>query len=620
MKAGRRMGMIDLLFQIALNNVCISLALAIAAVIVGITIRRPAITYLMWLLVFVKLLTPPVVTIPVLPGSWMSNAAPLNNLNIYEQRDMQEVRVHEYAGSAYRSTSTGSTILDQGKQWLFLTWLLGSMVVFLWSLHRVYYFNRLLERESEMGTQEIQATFREIASFLGIKTIPAIYTISANLSPMVWWAGGKVRVIIPAALMKQMDSGQLRWILSHELAHVRRRDYMVRWIEWLACVCFWWNPVVWWARYNLRTNEELCCDALVLASLKPRPYVYGDSLLKAVEILARPAYRQPAMASGINGGDLLKRRVRMIVSKKHSRSNLRWLQVCILLGALIVLPLGLTKAQEGNENKPQKVDADRVEPQELEAAVRQKLEALQAGQISQKEAQKRLAELEQQLAQRSMNLDTTAHQLQELKTSVLQAQEAQKTRQISQKEAQKRLAELEQQLAQRSMNLDAAAHQLQETAGELSRKQAEMEALSETYQKKHAQLAALSETHTPAHPDVIRLSKELETLSAQLEKFRTVKIFKTTAPTARYAVLHPSTDYAAVLKAAVADGMLTEEYVEEKLAKLENAQFERYGRMLIDAVEAGNIPEEEAAARKAEYLELLNAMKEKRQLDLQEEE
>jgi hypothetical protein len=131
------MGMIDLLFKIALNNVCISLALAIAAVIVGITIRRPAITYLMWLLVFVKLLTPPVVTIPVLPGSWMSNAAPLNNLNIYEQRDMQEVRVHEYAGSAYRSTSTGSTILDQGKQWLFLTWLLGSMVVFLWSLHRV---------------------------------------------------------------------------------------------------------------------------------------------------------------------------------------------------------------------------------------------------------------------------------------------------------------------------------------------------------------------------------------------------------------------------------------------------------------------------------------------------
>ena len=563
------MGMIDLLFKIALNNVCISLALAIAAVTVGVTIRRPAVTYLMWLLVFLKLLTPPIVTIPVLQGSWMGDAAPLMNLNAYEQMDMQEVRLRENASSTYPSTATGSRVLDQGKQWLFLTWLLGSIVVFFWSLHRVYRFNRLLERESEMCTHEMQATFAEIASCLGIKTIPAIYAISANLSPMVWWAGGKVRVIIPVAFMKQMDSGQLRWILSHELAHVRRRDYVVRWIEWLACVCFWWNPVTWWARYNLRTNEELCCDALVLSSLKPKAYIYGDSLLKAVEILSSPAYRQPAMASGINGGDLLKRRVRMIVSKNHSRSNLRWLQVCILLGALIVLPLGLTKAQESNENKSQKLNADRAE-------------------------------------------------LQELKASVLQTQEALQAKEISQKEAQQRLAELEQQLAQRSKNLDSAAHKLQETAGELSRKQVTMEYLSATYQKKQAELEALSKTYSSAHPDVILLSKELEKLSAQIQKLQMVKISKATAPTDRSNVLLPGTDYAAILKVAVADGMLTEEYVEDKLAEMENAQFERYGRKLIDAVEAGNITEEEAAARKAEYLDLLNARKEKRQIGWQE--
>ena len=610
--------MIDLLFKIALNNVCISLALAIAAVTVGVTIRRPAVTYLMWLLVFLKLLTPPIVTIPVLQGSWMGDAAPLMNLNAYEQMDMQEVRLRENASSTYPSTATGSRVLDQGKQWLFLTWLLGSIVVFFWSLHRVYRFNRLLERESEMCTHEMQATFAEIASCLGIKTIPAIYAISANLSPMVWWAGGKVRVIIPVAFMKQMDSGQLRWILSHELAHVRRRDYVVRWIEWLACVCFWWNPVTWWARYNLRTNEELCCDALVLSSLKPKAYIYGDSLLKAVEILSSPAYRQPAMASGINGGDLLKRRVRMIVSKNHSRSNLRWLQVCILLGALIVLPLGLTKAQESNENKSQKLNADRAELQELKASVLQTQEALQAKEISQKEAQQRLAELEQQLAQRSKNLDSAAHKLQELKASVLQAQEALQTRQISQNEAQKRLAELEQQLAQRSKNLHSAAHKLQETAGELSRKQVTMEYLSATYQKKQAELEALSKTYSSAHPDVILLSKELEKLSAQIQKLQMVKISKATAPTDRSNVLLPGTDYAAILKVAVADGMLTEEYVEDKLAEMENAQFERYGRKLIDAVEAGNITEEEAAARKAEYLDLLNARKEKRQIGWQE--
>ena len=145
-----------------------------------------------------------------------------------------------------------------------------------------------------------------------------------------------------------------------------------------------------------------------------------------------------------------------------------------------------------------------------------------------------------------------------------------------------------------------------------------MEYLSATYQKKQAELEALSKTYSSAHPDVILLSKELEKLSAQIQKLQMVKISKATAPTDRSNVLLPGTDYAAILKVAVADGMLTEEYVEDKLAEMENAQFERYGRKLIDAVEAGNITEEEAAARKAEYLDLLNARKEKRQIGWQE--
>jgi len=61
--------MIDLLFQITLSNVCLSLVPGIAAVIVGITLKRPVITHLMWLFVFLKLLTPPVVLIPALPDS-----------------------------------------------------------------------------------------------------------------------------------------------------------------------------------------------------------------------------------------------------------------------------------------------------------------------------------------------------------------------------------------------------------------------------------------------------------------------------------------------------------------------------------------------------------------------
>ncbi len=344
--------MIDLLFQMALSNVFLSLVLAIAAAIVGTTLKRPVITHLLWLLVFIRLLIPPVVAVPTVPIPWMGDATPLVNSNINRQQDLQSVLVIGSVGNAFSAVEKESVVLFQQKHWLFLTWLLGSMVVFIWSMLQIYRFHRLLKKESKIGSPKIQSMAKEIGSCLGIKAVPIIHTTSANTSPMVWWIGGKVWVVIPTALIERMDTEKLRWILSHELAHVRRGDYMIRWVEWLSCVCFWWNPVTWWARYNLRANEELCCDALVLSSMKPKPYIYGDSLLKAVEIIVYPTHDPLVIASGINGGELLKRRIKMIVSNNLSKSTLHWLQIVILLGGLMVLPLGLTKAQNPSTVSP----------------------------------------------------------------------------------------------------------------------------------------------------------------------------------------------------------------------------------------------------------------------------
>lgn len=356
--------MIDLFFQIVFNNVCISLVLAVIAAIVGITLKRPAITHLLWLLVFVKLLTPPFLLISVSQNQWMGETYPLVNFNITEKNDFQLAEDTASGETIDLSHDTGAVKNIQEKHWLIIVWVIGSMVIFIWSTLQVYRFHRLLKKESETGSPEIQSAAEEISACLGLKTVPTIHTTQANISPMVWWIGGKVWVVIPAALINQMNEKQLRWILSHELAHVRRMDYMIRWIEWLVCVCFWWNPVTWWARYNLRANEELCCDALVLSSMKLKPYTYGDSLLKALELLSFPIQQPLAIASGINNGGLLKRRVKMIVSNDLIKSKLPWLQACIILVALIVLPLGFTNAQGSatKEKPPEKTPLEESFP------------------------------------------------------------------------------------------------------------------------------------------------------------------------------------------------------------------------------------------------------------------
>ncbi|MDP6544919.1 MAG: M56 family metallopeptidase [Phycisphaerae bacterium] len=350
--------MTDLFLQIGLSNACFSLALAIVAVVVGKTTRRPHLANLLWLLVLVKLVTPPLVTIPVIPISGQSDTTAVAVENHSQPPplpvDRREFNISqsppigiEKQPDTPLTSRIATALFKYGRGWLPPIWLLGSVVVLVWSLVRVCRFSRQLTSESQAAPRELQAAAVEIARRLGLRTIPTICTTSARLSPMVWWTGGKVRVVIPTALLDRMDERQWKWVLAHELAHVRRRDYLVRWLEWCACVGFWWNPVVWWAQRNLRVTEEICCDALVLSSLNPKPQSYAKSILAAVESLVRPAIRPPAMASEVNSGGFLERRFKMIVSvSKNSRSKSRLLQACVLLCAMIVLPLGVASARD----------------------------------------------------------------------------------------------------------------------------------------------------------------------------------------------------------------------------------------------------------------------------------
>ena len=173
----------------------------------------------------------------------------------------------------------------------------------------------------------------------------------------------------------ELKHEELRWILAHELGHISRGDHYVRWIEWLACVAFWWNPVAWWARRNLRQNEEICCDALVLRTLQGSRHSYANSLLQAVEFLTEQGPRPPAMASEINSGGFLKRRFEMIVSKNQLQKSSRLLRLTAVAFAAWLLPLGVAYAQNPNvravaERLERAVKAGEMSKDQMDAVLR----------------------------------------------------------------------------------------------------------------------------------------------------------------------------------------------------------------------------------------------------------
>jgi beta-lactamase regulating signal transducer with metallopeptidase domain len=314
------------LVQFAISNLLASLVLAAIAYAVHRRGRYPVLAHLLWVLVLVKLVTPPVLSRPVAPIPFAVGLP---------GRDPAA------GGPALGGQSLPGSLGDDILSGLLVAWAVGSAVVLVVSLVRIYRFDHLLRRTSHEAPGWIQFMAEGAALRLGLHTVPTIYVTRARLSPLTWWTGGGVRVILPRGLAQDIQSDQLAWVLGHELAHVKRRDHLVRWLEWLACLTFWWNPVAWWARQNLRIDEEASCDALVIEQLGPRPRSYARALLAVVEHLATPAVQPPAVATGIDGGVSLERRFRLIVARQSVQRAPRWLAVGLVGAVVALLPVGV---------------------------------------------------------------------------------------------------------------------------------------------------------------------------------------------------------------------------------------------------------------------------------------
>ena len=337
--------MIDVLLQIGLAKLLVSCVLTGLALIVQRRVEHPAFIHRFWLLVLVALLLPAVVAIPVLPGSAVAAAVGVDGVVLPPDPTAQGPANPVTSALVEPGPPVAARITDDAKAGLVIMWLLGTALLLGWTLFRVLRFRHWLLRTSQPAPQELRDEVSAIGRRLGLVRTPALHTTSARVSPMVCWAGGRVRIVVPSFLLRSLDRHELRAMLAHELAHVRRRDHLVRWIEWLACSAFWWNPVAWWARREVRAAEEASCDALGAAALECAPRDYARSLLRVVESLSRPPTRPiPAFASGAADGrspQALERRLRMLTSAESTVHSPHWIRRAGTAAAVCMLPLGL---------------------------------------------------------------------------------------------------------------------------------------------------------------------------------------------------------------------------------------------------------------------------------------
>jgi beta-lactamase regulating signal transducer with metallopeptidase domain len=194
-------------------------------------------------------------------------------------------------------------------------WVAGLALLGLSQSARVLRFRRRLHR-SLPAPPSVARSVKRMSYAFGLKRTPETLMVDGCVSPMIC-CGRKTRLILPARLWTQLDRVGRTAVLCHELAHLRRRDHWVRWIEMVVSALYWWHPVVWWARRRLHEESELCCDAWVTWLMPERRRAYAETLLRTKQFVASGDHSAPAAGISVTsvGARRFARRLTMVMTQ-----------------------------------------------------------------------------------------------------------------------------------------------------------------------------------------------------------------------------------------------------------------------------------------------------------------
>jgi beta-lactamase regulating signal transducer with metallopeptidase domain len=106
--------------------------------------------------------------------------------------------------------------------------------------------------------------FERLRVRLGVSApVRLLCSAQAGVPMVIGWL--KPVVLVPAGLLAGLTPHQLEAVMAHELAHIRRHDYLVNLLQNVLETFFFYHPAVWWVSRQIRTERENCCDDLAAA-------------------------------------------------------------------------------------------------------------------------------------------------------------------------------------------------------------------------------------------------------------------------------------------------------------------------------------------------------------------
>jgi len=254
--------------------------------------RAPRWMLMMWTLVGIKAVTPPLFASPVGLFSWFQ--APL--LSAEKPGPLLTPAPWVAGGAGWQSV-------------VLAVWAVGAAIAATTALVRHRRLTALLNRDALPDDTPLARYAAGLADRYGLRRPSRVVVSADELGPAV--AGlGRPMLVLPASLVEERDPGALRPVLLHELVHLDRRDVLVALLHTTVRVVWWYHPAVWWAVRRAETLVERCVDLTVTRELETSVVEYGRGLVRVLELRTR--LRPEAAVVGLRPCQITTDRLRFL--------------------------------------------------------------------------------------------------------------------------------------------------------------------------------------------------------------------------------------------------------------------------------------------------------------------
>ncbi|GHA72700.1 M56 family metallopeptidase [Cognatilysobacter bugurensis] len=259
---------------------------------------RPQTRYAVACAALLTCLLAPLLDVALQLASWRGSAAP----------------VFETGGDGFLIATATAAAVSAPDAWvaplegwlptLVAMWAAGATVFCLRMALGVAWIERLRSTAQPGSHAAWQARLDGLSTRLGIRAPVALRIVDALPSPAaVGWL--RPAVLLPASLIARMPVDYLEALLAHELAHIRRHDYLVNLLQGVVEALLFFHPVVWWLSRQVRVERELIADALAVEAIG-NPHRLARALAALSDLQTSPG-ATPHLAQAAHGGSLVSR-------------------------------------------------------------------------------------------------------------------------------------------------------------------------------------------------------------------------------------------------------------------------------------------------------------------------